>query len=123
MEVKTYKREIIDFDLLEVETGTNTPRGGDAGHGGVTTFRIATDGEYALRVDQDGERKCQEIQLTMAGDAACRAFVRALRVATEILEHQMALNAELAGDVTIDTTLLTKAAQHKVALEETFREL
>jgi hypothetical protein len=54
MSVKTFRKEISSANILSVETGTNTPCGGDAGHGGITIFKLKDEGATGWSLTFDG---------------------------------------------------------------------
>jgi hypothetical protein len=51
--VSPLRKEISSTNILSVETGTNTLGGGDAGHGGITLFKLKDEGAtaWSLRFD------------------------------------------------------------------------
>jgi hypothetical protein len=110
--VKLFKKKIQEAAGLTVETGTNTPQGGDAGHGGITVFRLEQDGaDWALQlIDQSGKPRewdrMKEITLVLCGDAEASIFVKALSFATRALrkqrrktESEIIMNQKLASDL------------------------
>lgn len=90
VEVNTYQREIINCNILEVEAGTTGYRGGDAGHGGRTYFRIRDLASTAMeaRVEKSrwGDTECIEVEL--GGDAELETIITALQFIVRVLDEQ-----------------------------------
>ena len=79
---------------LAVEVGTNTPKGGDAGHGGKTTLKLKDLGGtcWGITVRTNGKdttfKEFDEITLNLGGDSEANTFIEALRFAVYILDVQ-----------------------------------
>jgi len=92
--VKTSKKTFTSANILTVEVGTNTPMGGDAGHGGKTIFRIVNEGATAWTLklkDQYGNdhevEDVNEVTIELYGDTEADTFVNALLFAvTELVK-------------------------------------
>ena len=88
-EIPTFQREIISANMLEVEAGTNGYRGGDAGHGSRTYFRIkdlaSTDINIRSHTDSYGG---SEFEVTLGGDCELETMIRALKFITKVLEDE-----------------------------------
>jgi len=96
--IKTVTKELTSANILRMTAGTNTPQGGDAGHGGVTVFslediagtgwdiEIITDSEV-ISIDQP-----KKIILKLYGDCEAETFTRALIIAGVCLNEQIIAN-------------------------------
>jgi len=88
MDIRTSHKTITSANILEVEFGTNCPRGGDAGHGGVTIFRLknfaGTDCEIRYGGKIIGELSGGDLELVLYGDTECETFMKALRFAIQV---------------------------------------
>src|SRR5690606_33809485 len=98
-DVKTVSKEFVSFNILEATVGTNTPKGGDGGHGGRTVFRLKDHASTAwqLNVLHDfGEKTVIEqpssIEIVLSGDAEAETFIDALEFAAQELRKQLKLN-------------------------------
>jgi hypothetical protein len=91
VKVKVFKKEFVGFCCLKITVGTNTPKGGDAGHGGRTILVIEDGSSCAWEVDVDGQRFDHPNKLTiiMYGDDEARRLVEALEFAVKVLKMQM----------------------------------
>ena len=91
--VKTYKREIVSANMLEVEVGTTGRMGGDSGHGGRTFFRIKNNGSTDMRLSfcENGQnfksRDIDDFVLTFGGDCELDTFCEALRIGYNVLSQ------------------------------------
>ena len=89
-EVQTFKREITNANILEVEAGTNGFCGGDTGHGSRTYFRIedlaSTDIKVNHQVDKYGDTVGFSVEL--GGDTELTTIIQALKFITKVLEDQ-----------------------------------
>lgn len=81
-EIVTYTREVVSCNILEVEAGTTGYRGGDAGHGGRTYFRIEDDGGTYMKIKPG----CGGFEVTLGGDSELDTMIRALKFITTVLE-------------------------------------
>jgi hypothetical protein len=85
---------------IRVSAGTTGRRGGDAGHGGASIFRIESigGGEFRARVSDShggeigGERLesssgCLSVEIEAFGDCERNALIDALRYALHVLEE------------------------------------
>jgi len=90
VKIKTYTKEISSANILSIEEGTNTPCGGDAGHGGETVFKLKDLGATAWQLKCDDFKKDQpkEIELTLFGDTEAETFIEALEFAVSTLKAQ-----------------------------------
>jgi len=94
--VERVKWEIVGANILEVEVGTNCPKGGDWGHGGRTYFRLKdmAGTTWFVRIkDRIGDiyiTDPKEIEILLGGDSEWRTFRKAL------LFGWLALGAELS---------------------------
>jgi len=82
--VNTKKKEISNFNILEVEVGTTGSCGGDSGNGGRTYFALRDLGSTDLEVEvkNDGELDYNtEVIIKLGGDSELETFVEALEFA------------------------------------------
>jgi hypothetical protein len=93
MSVKTFRKEISSANILSVETGTNTPCGGDAGHGGITIFKLKDEGATGWSLTFDGKKIDQpnEVTIELYGDTEADTFIEALEYSISILKAQRLL--------------------------------
>ena len=91
--IKTYKKTFSSANILSIEVGTNTPCGGDAGHGGVTVFKLRNEGGTAWELRCNGIKKedPEEITIELYGDTEADTFIQALEYALSILKSQRML--------------------------------
>lgn len=85
------RREFVDACILEVEVTTNTPCGGDGGHGGRTVVRFIDAGGTDMsesHIKHDGF-DAEEVALVLRGDAEARVLAKALIWAGQKLLHQI----------------------------------
>lgn len=73
---------VTSANVLGFEAGTTGYRGGDAGHGGRTFFRIFDEGATAMRATSDGDT----LSVELAGDCELDTIIVALRAIALILE-------------------------------------
>lgn len=94
--MKTFKMKFQSANLLEAEVGTNTPQGGDAGHGGKTIFTIRNphlNTSMEVEVQDDKNKKTlietpKEVTIRLFGDTEANTFIEALKFALYILKTQ-----------------------------------
>mgnify|MGYP001309132581 CR=1 FL=1 len=89
VEIETWKREIIDANLLSVEAGTNGYQGGDTGHGSRTYIRIKDEGgtDIGARVLLDSLGYVDGVEIVLGGDAELSTMIEALKFITKVLEE------------------------------------
>jgi len=87
-EITTYTRTVEDANLIEVEAGTTGFKGGDAGHGGRTYFRIQDVGGTCIQAIPLGRNGDEGVEVILGGDAELTSIIRALRFITRTLEDQ-----------------------------------
>ena len=98
MEVDLKSKTITSANILEVKCGTNTPCGGDTGHGGKTIFRLIDHGgtDWCLKI-LDHQRKIidvngpESITIEFGGDCEADTFIEALEYAIKIFNAQRTL--------------------------------
>lgn len=78
--------ELYSCNILKVSVETNTPMGGDTGHGGRTTFTLSDEGDTDIECNWDSESKKLEIRL--GGDTECSTFIDCLKFAYLELSRQ-----------------------------------
>lgn len=94
--VQTLAKTFTHMNILTVKVGTNTPQGGDAGHGGKTVFELTDEGGTAWKVevlDESGRARSypynfKRIRLELYGDAEAETFLKALDFAVKVLRLQ-----------------------------------
>ena len=110
--VEVLSKTFTCVNVLTVAAGTNTPQGGDAGHGGVTVFELSNEGgtSWSLIVEEDSGRKSifrsfiiareqsdknetlihglKRIRLELYGDSEAATFIEALKFALKVFELQ-----------------------------------
>lgn len=84
--VTTYRREVSNANILEVEAGTNGLHGGDTGHGCRTYIRVEDLGGTDITVLPLREGG---VVVHLGGDAELITMIRALEFITEVLKDQM----------------------------------
>ena len=87
------KFTVNSYNLLEVTVGTNCPKGGDSGHGGLTYFKLEDMGGTDLRLKINGrfvEVQCVEVLL--GGDSESTTFAEALYLAGREIKKQNHVN-------------------------------
>ncbi|WP_296448417.1 hypothetical protein [Rhodoferax sp. UBA5149] len=106
--IKTTSQTIGGVSQLEVEAGTNGPKGGDSGSGSRTFVSIADGGGTVWNVtvvDEDGNENTfespTEIAITLGGDSELDTMIRALEFALTALRG----TAEESTQKSRDTTL------------------
>ena len=88
--VTTFRRDIINCNLLSVEAGTNGFHGGDTGHGSRTYICIRNDGNTDIHVSTIGACGDNGVEILLAGDTELETMICALKFITKILEDQAA---------------------------------
>ena len=85
--ITTYSREVESANTLEVEAGTNGHKGGDAGHGSRTYFRIQDEGCTAMEVHRlEDAFGCVGFEVALAGDSELSTIIEALKFIVHVLE-------------------------------------
>lgn len=88
--IDTFKRDIYNANILEVEAGTNGYQGGDTGHGSRTYIRIqdmgGTDIDVHVTHDQCGRE--DGVVIGLGGDSELTTIIEALKFITEVLDDQ-----------------------------------
>jgi hypothetical protein len=90
IDIETWKREIDNHNIIEVEVGTNGLRGGASKEGGRTYFRITDCActEMYAHTKNGCLGKTEEIEITFGGDAELETFIAALKFAVKVLESE-----------------------------------
>ena len=86
--ITTYITEIPNCNILEVEAGTNCPRGGDTGHGGRTYFRIQDLASTDIHANVIKNMGNGGIEVSLGGDAELYTIIAALKFIVNTLEEQ-----------------------------------
>lgn len=88
--VETWKREIVNANILEIEAGTTGYCGGDTGHGGRTYLRFkdlaSTDLVASVVTDKFGDT--EEVIMEFGGDTELSTLIEALEFALKVLKEQ-----------------------------------
>lgn len=88
--VDTFKREVVDANILEVEAGTNGYQGGDTGHGSRTYIRIqdmaCTD--LTVKPTHNSYGEADGVTLELGGDAELATIIEAMKFIVKVLEEQ-----------------------------------
>lgn len=96
--ITTWKREITNANILEVEVGSTGFQGGDTGHGGRTYFRIMDGGSTDIRVTPLRDKyDCCGVEITLGGDTELETFIEALEFAVKVLKKEAAKEAPPAA--------------------------
>jgi len=91
----TIKKTFMLCNILELEVGTNAPKGGDTSHGGRTLFKLIDEGGtdwYVKIVDSEGEHYFElpkEVTIVLGGDSEAKTFAEALLFAGKYLKLRM----------------------------------
>jgi len=86
-------KEICSANVLRIGVETNCPRGGDSGHGGLTTFTLEDLGGTDIEcVWNQAERR---LEITLGGDTECDTFIECLEFAAKELLQQCAANRQM----------------------------
>ena len=86
--IKTYSRDILSANILEVEAGTTGFMGGDTGHGGRTYFRIEDAASTDIQVHPLGRYADEGFEVILGGDCELETIIRALKFITKVLEEE-----------------------------------
>ena len=87
--------EFLGANILAVSVETNTPKGGDGGHGGLTivSFKDLAGTGWDLFVDDKKIEQPHEITIHLYGDSEAQTIADALIFAGETLKQRMKINA------------------------------
>jgi len=92
---ETLSKTFTGANILTVVAGTNTPQGGDAGHGGVTVLELRNEAGTDWRLiveDNAGFRKhisdIKTVRLELFGDSEADTFFAALKFALKVYKLQ-----------------------------------
>lgn len=92
-------RDFQGANVLRCYTDTNTPKGGDSGHGGLTMFQLENLGGTDWRLYVNGkpllESEFTRFKLVLGGDSECKTLADALIWAGETLKARIAKNETL----------------------------
>ena len=106
--INTSTKLIGGINQLEVEAGTNGPKGGDSGHGSRTYVRIADGGGTDWNVTVDGEQRDDgvfespsAIEITLGGDSELGTMIRALEFALAALKGAAEESAQKSRDTSL----------------------
>jgi hypothetical protein len=90
VEVHTWKAELLNANILEVEVGTTGYCGGDTGHGGRVYFSIRDLGstDINVKVISNSYRDTEGVVIELGGDTELSTFIEALEFAVKVLKEQ-----------------------------------
>ena len=95
----TYRCEFIGTNTLVAEAGTTGYKGGDAGHGGHTYFRIQDLGDTDMSIrNLTGSYKGNGFEVVLRGDSELETIIRALRFIAEVLESKASYLLDLRSN-------------------------
>ena len=83
--------EATSANILSVTVETNTPKGGDTGHGGKTVITFKDHASTDMRIKSDNDstyNNVEEISLLFGGDTEYETLIRCLKFAVYELEKQ-----------------------------------
>lgn len=88
--VKTFIKDIADFNILTVEVGTTGYKGGDSSHGGRTFFSVQDSGgtDIEVRRTENGHDACGGFEVELGGDAELSTITQALEFILTVLKTQ-----------------------------------
>lgn len=80
--------EAVSANILGVEAYTNTPMGGDGGHGGVTLLSFEDIGSTGWSIEVSGPAESpNRVTLRMRGDTECETLIECLEFAVKTLRE------------------------------------
>lgn len=82
---ETWKAELCNANILEVEAGTTGYKGGDTGHGCRTYLRIKDLASTDLCINGT---ESEEVTIELGGDTELNTFIQALEFALKVLKEQ-----------------------------------
>lgn len=89
--VSTFTRKVASANTLEVEVGTTGFKGGNAGHGSRTYFRITDLGNTDMFVKTSrrpySNNTC-EVEFFLGGDCELETIIRSLKFVVKVLEEE-----------------------------------
>ena len=90
IQVETFKRNVVNTNILEVEAGTNGYKGGDSSHGSRTFIRIEDAGSTDIRVAsiKRGKRGNGGVIIEFGGNSELSTIITGLKFITKVLEDQ-----------------------------------
>ncbi|WP_102343585.1 hypothetical protein [Galactobacillus timonensis] len=88
--MRTFTREVVSANILEVEAGTTGYRGGDTGNGGRTYFRICDEActDMDVHVFHDRYGHATGFEVALGGDCELETMIKALKFITKVLEEE-----------------------------------
>ena len=104
--IKTVRTEMVNCNILEVETGTNGYHGGDSGHGGRALLRLSDAASTDMRCLISGEiagysqtyevyfSHVDSVEIVVGGDAEIGTLIDSLEFVVKILKEQIKTNGE-----------------------------
>ena len=104
--IKTVRTEMVNCNILEVETGTNGYHGGDSGHGGRALLRLSDAASTDMRCLISGEiagysqtyevyfSHVDSVEIVVGGDAEIGTLIDSLEFVVKNLKEQIKTNGE-----------------------------
>jgi len=102
------EKEIVSANILKVSVDTNCPKGGDAGHGGITQFILEDLASTSWQIGvvyHDGSGTTQKmhenvkrLRINLFGDTEAETFNEALEAAAMMLRETINVNKKSKGD-------------------------
>jgi len=80
-------------NVLEVTVETNTPKGGDTGHGGITTFQLRDVAGTDIKCSWNEKERC--LCISLGGDSEAETFIDCIGWAYRELSRQQIKNTGL----------------------------
>jgi len=93
-EVFIEKATFHSANILTIRAGTNTPQGGDTGHGGRTLLELQNEAATDMRVEIERDTVSAEpnavskVRIILGGDTEAKTFIGALEFALNTLKEQ-----------------------------------
>jgi len=86
--------QITGANILAAHIDTNTPKGGDGGHGGVTNFEIIDEGgtDWCVNIDGKVIPYPKSIKIRFFGDSEAETFLHVIRFTLTSLRKQLKRN-------------------------------
>ena len=91
--ITTFIREVASANVLEVEVGTDSLKGGSAEHGSRTYFRITDLGNtdmFVKATHRPYSNNTESVEFILGGDCELETIIRALKFAVKVLEEESA---------------------------------
>ena len=87
-EIRTFIRDVVSCNILEVEAGTTGYKGGDSAYGCATYFRIQDEACTDITVNPLGYRGDEGFEVVLGGDTELSTIITALKFIVKVLEEE-----------------------------------